>query len=85
LAAKLAFLRREQARLRELARANDEKGARVAVAVSRRGATPAECDKYKLHAEEVGKIASLAAGLASRLARAENQIRKKDKDAKVLN
>jgi len=68
---------------------NDDRGARVALAVSRSGAAPAECEKYKLHAEEIGKIASLAAGLAGRLAKVENQMAtgasSLDKEAKVRN
>ena len=35
-------------------------------------AQPNECEKYKLHVEEIDKITSLLLGLAARLARAEN-------------
>ena len=47
---------------------------------------PQECDKYKLHVEETDKIASLVAGLAGRLARAENALRSaetQDEEEKV--
>ena len=70
---KLSALRARQSELKDRAKRNEESGARVAVRVMR-SARPNECDKYKLHVEEVDKITSLLIGLAGRLARAENAV-----------
>ena len=70
---KLSALRARQSELKDRAKRNEEAGARVAVRVMR-SARPNECDKYKLHVEEVDKITSLLIGLAGRLARAENAV-----------
>ncbi len=37
-------------------------------------AAPNECEKYKLHVEEMDKITSLIFGLSGRLAKAENAL-----------
>ena len=50
---------------------NEEAGRQITVKVMQ-VAQPNECEKFKLHVEEIDKITSLLLGLAGRLARAEN-------------
>ena len=52
---------------------NEEVGRAITLTVMQT-ARPAECDKYKLHVEEIDKITSLLFGLSGRLAKAENAI-----------
>ncbi len=71
---RLELLSLARTRAGEHARANDDRGRRLAQRVSASGATPAECDKYRACVEEADKIASLLAGLAARMARAQNAV-----------
>ena len=80
LESKLSALRSRQSEAKDRARSNEELGARVCARVMRT-ARPNECDKYKLHVEEVDKITSLLIGLAGRLARAENAVAMADAKA----
>ena len=70
---KLEALKSEQVFLKDSTKRNEELGRGLHVAVMQR-ATPSECDKYKLHVEEVDKITSLLYGLSGRLAKAENSL-----------
>ncbi|XP_063244622.1 uncharacterized protein LOC134545119 [Bacillus rossius redtenbacheri] len=70
---KLEVLREERRLLGEESRLNEELGDGVAGQVARL-ARPHEAAKYRLHVEEVGKVASLLLGLSGRLARAENAL-----------
>ena len=68
---KLEMLRGELTHLKAESKTNEEAGRQVTVKVMQ-VAQPNECEKYKLHVEEIDKITSLLLGLAARLARAEN-------------
>merc|ERR1719245_1594407 len=68
---KLEILRAELANLKSESKSNEEIGRQITVKVMQ-VAQPNECEKYKLHVEEIDKITSLLLGLAARLARAEN-------------
>ncbi len=70
---KLEVLKAELAGLKGLTKANEELGRKITVKVMQ-VAQPNECDKYKLHVEEIDKITSLLFGLAGRLSRAENTL-----------
>ena len=65
------MLRAELTHLKAESKTNEEAGRQVTVKVMQ-VAQPNECEKYKLHVEEIDKITSLLLGLAARLARAEN-------------
>ena len=68
---KLEILRAELANLKSESKSNEEIGRQITVKVMQ-VAQPNECEKYKLHVEEIDKITSLLHGLAGRLARADN-------------
>ena len=68
---KLEMLRAELTHLKAESKTNEEAGRQVTVKVMQ-VAQPNECEKYKLHVEEIDKITSLLHGLAGRLARADN-------------
>ena len=65
------MLRAELTHLKAESKTNEEAGRQVTVKVMQ-VAQPNECEKYKLHVEEIDKITSLLHGLAGRLARADN-------------
>ena len=65
------MLRAELTNLKTETKTNEEVGRQITVKVMQ-VAQPNECEKYKLHVEEIDKITSLLLGLAARLARAEN-------------
>merc|ERR1712020_147048 len=71
ISTKLEVLRAELTSLKTETRANEEVGRKITVKVMQ-AAQPNECEKYKLHVEEIDKITSLLLGLSARLARAEN-------------
>ena len=71
ISTKLEVLRAELANLKVETKSNEEIGRQITVKVMQ-VAQPNECEKYKLHVEEIDKITSLLLGLAARLARAEN-------------
>lgn len=73
ISTKLDILRAEQVALKEETKLNEELGREITVQVMQL-AQPNECDKYKLHLEEIDKISSLIFGLSCRLARAENAL-----------
>lgn len=68
---KLEVLRADLTRLKSETKVNEEAGRQITVKVMQ-VAQPNECEKFKLHVEEIDKITSLLLGLAGRLARAEN-------------
>ncbi|XP_059080117.1 NHS-like protein 1 isoform X2 [Tigriopus californicus] len=70
---KLDILKAEQVALKEETKLNEELGREITLQVMQL-AQPNECDKYKLHLEEIDKISSLIFGLSGRLARAENAL-----------
>ena len=88
------MLRAELTNLKTETKTNEEVGRQITVKVMQ-VAQPNECEKYKLHVEEIDKITSLLLGLAARLARAENafalctdqseKVRKKWKNLKKRN
>ena len=65
------MLRAELTSLKTETKSNEEIGRQITVKVMQ-VAQPNECEKYKLHVEEIDKITSLLLGLSARLARAEN-------------
>ena len=67
----MEVLRAELTNLKTETKTNEEVGRLITVKVMQ-VAQPNECEKYKLHVEEIDKITSLLLGLAARLARAEN-------------
>jgi len=71
ISTKLEVLRAELTNLKTETKTNEEVGRQITVKVMQ-VAQPNECEKYKLHVEEIDKITSLLLGLAARLARAEN-------------
>merc|ERR1712203_727941 len=71
ISTKLEVLRAELTNLKTETKTNEEVGRQITVKVMQ-VARPNECEKYKLHVEEIDKITSLLLGLAARLARAEN-------------
>jgi len=71
ISVKLEVLRAELISLKSETKSNEEIGRQITVKVMQ-VAQPNECEKYKLHVEEIDKITSLLLGLAARLARAEN-------------
>jgi hypothetical protein len=71
ISTKLEVLRSEMSTLKSETKTNEEIGRKISVKVMQ-VAQPNECEKYKLHVEEIDKITSLLLGLAGRLARAEN-------------
>merc|ERR1712203_939008 len=71
ISTKLEVLRAELISLKTETKTNEEIGRQITVKVMQ-VAQPNECEKYKLHVEEIDKITSLLLGLAARLARAEN-------------
>ena len=71
ISTKLEVLRAELTNLKTETKTNEEVGRLITVKVMQ-VAQPNECEKYKLHVEEIDKITSLLLGLAARLARAEN-------------
>ena len=73
LSKKMELLRAEQLSLKEETKLNEEVGRAITLQVMQT-ARPAECDKYKLHVEEIDKITSLLFGLSGRLAKAENAL-----------
>jgi protein Shroom len=64
-------LRADQICLKEETKVNEGVGQQISVQVMQL-AQPNECEKYKLHVEEMDKITSLIFGLSGRLAKAEN-------------
>merc|ERR1712045_931852 len=68
---KVEMLRVELQSLKSETKTNEEIGRQITVKVMQ-VAQPNECEKFKLHVEEIDKITSLLLGLAARLARAEN-------------
>ena len=71
ISTKLEVLRAELTSLKTETRSNEEVGRQITVKVMQ-VAQPNECEKYKLHVEEIDKITSLLLGLSGRLAKAEN-------------
>ena len=67
----MEVFRAELLNLKVETKTNEELGRQITVKVMQ-VAQPNECEKYKLHVEEIDKITSLLLGLAARLARAEN-------------
>ena len=67
----MEVLRAELTSLKTETKSNEEIGRQITVKVMQ-VAQPNECEKYKLHVEEIDKITSLLLGLSARLARAEN-------------
>ena len=65
------MLRVELQSLKSETKTNEEIGRQITVKVMQ-VAQPNECEKFKLHVEEIDKITSLLVGLAGRLAKAEN-------------
>ena len=68
---KVEMLRVELQSLKSETKTNEEIGRQITVKVMQ-VAQPNECEKFKLHVEEIDKITSLLVGLAGRLAKAEN-------------
>eukprot|EP00095_Tigriopus_kingsejongensis_P005933 maker-scaffold316_size209483-snap-gene-1.28 protein:Tk05933 transcript:maker-scaffold316_size209483-snap-gene-1.28-mRNA-1 annotation:"protein shroom" len=68
---KIDILKGEQVTLKAETKLNEDLGREISVQVMQT-AQPNECDKFKLHLEEIDKISSLIFGLSGRLARAEN-------------
>ena len=68
---KIEMLRVELQSLKSETKTNEEIGRQITVKVMQ-VAQPNECEKFKLHVEEIDKITSLLVGLAGRLAKAEN-------------
>jgi hypothetical protein len=70
---KMESLRTEQSSLKDETKANEELGRQLAAQVLQL-AQPNECEKFKLHVDEIDKITSLLYGLSGRLAKAEHSL-----------